>query len=114
MGYTASPAAASAARWESKASEASALPEIWSGGTGIFPVPPDLCVYFPPLPEIRALESGMYACIYTDSYDEEIPCAKKLLEFCRANEYQRSTAGGRALTFRISFCRTAATSAAVI
>lgn len=46
--------------------------------------------HFPPLPEIRALESGMYACIYTDSYDEEIPCAKKLLEFCRANEYQIS------------------------
>ena len=45
-------AAASAARWESKASEASALPEIWSGGTGIFPVPPDLFVYFPPLPAI--------------------------------------------------------------
>ena len=35
-----------------KASEASALPEIWSGGTGIFPCAPGPFVYFPPLPAI--------------------------------------------------------------
>lgn len=46
--------------------------------------------HFPPLPEIRVLESGMYACIYTDSYDGEIPCAKRLLEFCQTASYRIS------------------------
>lgn len=34
------------------------------------------------------LESGMYACIYLDSFDDEIPCAQKLRAFCRANGYR--------------------------
>ncbi len=33
-------------------------------------------------PDIKVLESGMYACIYLDSFDEEITYAKKLLSFC--------------------------------
>ena len=44
--------------------------------------------HFPPLPEIRTLESGMYACIYLDHYDDEIACASKLLAFCRNNGYR--------------------------
>ncbi len=31
---------------------------------------------------IRVLDSGMYACIYLDSFDEEISAALKLKEFC--------------------------------
>lgn len=44
--------------------------------------------HFPAMPEIRTLESGMYACIYLSSYDEEIPYAKRLLEFCQSNGYR--------------------------
>lgn len=36
---------------------------------------------------IAILESGMYACIYLDSFDDEIPCAQKLLEYCLENDY---------------------------
>ena len=36
------------------------------------------------------IESGMYACIYLDDYDDEIASAKKLLAFCRANGYRIS------------------------
>ena len=46
--------------------------------------------YFSDMPEIRTVESGMYACIYLSSYEDEIPCAKKLLAFCRSNGYQPS------------------------
>lgn len=42
----------------------------------------------PPLPEIRTLESGMYACIYLNSYDDEIPYAQRLLQFCQKNRYR--------------------------
>ena len=31
------------------------------------------------------VDSGMYACIYLDHYDDEIACAGKLLAFCRNN-----------------------------
>ena len=34
------------------------------------------------------LDSGMYACIYLDSFDDEIPCARQLLAYCRQNRYQ--------------------------
>ena len=37
---------------------------------------------------IEILESGMYACIYLDSFDDEIPCAKKLLDFCHQHHYR--------------------------
>ena len=33
------------------------------------------------------LDSGMYACIYLDRYDDEIPCAKRLLSFCAEQNY---------------------------
>lgn len=36
---------------------------------------------------ISILESGMYACIYLDSFDDEIPCANRLLAYCRENDY---------------------------
>lgn len=41
------------------------------------------------LPEenIREIDSGMYACIYLNRYEEEMDCAKKLLEFCLENSY---------------------------
>ena len=36
---------------------------------------------------IRILDSGMYACIYLDNFDDEIKCAKELLKYCRENGY---------------------------
>lgn len=38
-------------------------------------------------PVLRALDSGMYACMYLDQYNDEIPSAKKLLRFCTENHY---------------------------
>ena len=35
----------------------------------------------------QIVDSGMYACIYLDNYDNEISCAKMLLEYCRQNQY---------------------------
>lgn len=29
----------------------------------------------------------MFACVYLDNYDDEIPCARKLLRFCKENHY---------------------------
>ena len=37
---------------------------------------------------IEVIESGMFACIYLDSFDDEIPCARQLLAYCRQNRYQ--------------------------
>lgn len=34
------------------------------------------------------LDSGMYACIYLDGFDDEIPYAGKLLDFCRQHHYR--------------------------
>ena len=34
------------------------------------------------------LDSGMYACIYLDRYDDEIGYASRLLEACRSNRWQ--------------------------
>ena len=31
------------------------------------------------------MDSGMFACIYLDNYDDEIPYAKRLLLACQAN-----------------------------
>ncbi len=33
------------------------------------------------------LDSGMYACIYLDGFDDETRCAKKLLDFCREHRF---------------------------
>ena len=33
------------------------------------------------------LESGMYACIYSDSYEDELKYAKLLKQFCKKNNY---------------------------
>ena len=38
----------------------------------------------------RIIESGMYACIYSDDYENEIPYARRLLSFCRENHYSIS------------------------
>ena len=35
----------------------------------------------------RILDSGMYACIYLDNFDDETKCAKALLKYCRENSY---------------------------
>ena len=40
------------------------------------------------LSALQVVESGMYACIYLDHYDDEIACAGKLLAFCRNNGYR--------------------------
>ena len=37
---------------------------------------------------VSVVESGMYACIYLDNYDDEIACGKKLLGFCREQGYE--------------------------
>ena len=37
--------------------------------------------------DAAVVDSGMYACIYLDRYDDEIPCARRLLTFCRDNGY---------------------------
>lgn len=38
----------------------------------------------------QIVDSGMYACIYVDNYDEEIACAKMLREYCIQNKYRIS------------------------
>ncbi len=36
---------------------------------------------------IRLLDSGMYACIYLDNFNDEISCALRLRDYCRENGY---------------------------
>lgn len=36
---------------------------------------------------MQIVDSGMYACIYLDNYDDEIACARTLLEYCQKNGY---------------------------
>ncbi len=36
---------------------------------------------------VRMLESGMYACIYLDNFDDEQSCAGRLLDYCRSQGY---------------------------
>lgn len=36
---------------------------------------------------VSAVESGMFACIYLDDYDDEVDFGKRLLAFCRENGY---------------------------
>lgn len=38
--------------------------------------------------DISIIDSGMYACIYTDKYDDEIEYAKKLVQYCKDNKYK--------------------------
>lgn len=42
---------------------------------------------FPYLENIKTIESGMYACIYLDDFDDEVEYGKKLLEYCNSNGY---------------------------
>ena len=38
----------------------------------------------------QVIESGMFACLYLDDFDQEAEGARKLLEYCRANRYALS------------------------
>ena len=42
---------------------------------------------FPTLKNVKRLDSGMYACIYLDDFEEEVLYGKKLLDFCIKNNY---------------------------
>ena len=42
----------------------------------------------PPAASPQLVDSGMYACIYLHSYNDEIPGARQLLEYCRRNRYR--------------------------
>ena len=37
---------------------------------------------------LNIIDSGMFACIYLDNYDDELEYAKRLKEFCEENHYQ--------------------------
>lgn len=39
-------------------------------------------------PDVSIMDSGMFACIYLDNYDDEIPCAKRLLAACQAQGWR--------------------------
>lgn len=45
---------------------------------------------FPIIKNIKKIESGMFACIYLDNFDEEIEYGKKLLNYCKEHNYQIS------------------------
>lgn len=36
---------------------------------------------------MQMVDSGMYACIYLDNYDDEVSGAEMLLDYCRKNQY---------------------------
>ena len=36
---------------------------------------------------LSTVESGMFACIYLDDYDDEIDFGKRLFDFCNENGY---------------------------
>lgn len=38
--------------------------------------------------DVTIMDSGMFACIYLDDYDQEIPYAQRLLDFCHAQGWQ--------------------------
>lgn len=42
---------------------------------------------FPENPSVRRIDSGMYACIYSDSFDEEPEYAGRLLDYCNDHHY---------------------------
>lgn len=39
------------------------------------------------LADAAVVDSGMYACVYLDSFDDEIDFAKKLLEHCKEQNW---------------------------
>ena len=39
-------------------------------------------------PDVCIMDSGMFACIYLDSYDDEIPCAQRLLAACQSQGWR--------------------------
>lgn len=43
---------------------------------------------FPASQSVRRIDSGMYACIYLDSFDDEPEYAGRLLKYCQDNSYQ--------------------------
>jgi DNA-binding transcriptional MerR regulator len=43
---------------------------------------------FPQSESVKRIESGMYVCIYLDSFDDEPEYAKRLLEYCTENNYK--------------------------
>lgn len=43
---------------------------------------------FPEKDSVRRIDSGMYACIYLDSFDDEPEYAGRLLKYCQDNAYQ--------------------------
>jgi len=43
---------------------------------------------FPDQQNVKTLESGMYACIYMDDFNNERDYAKKLLQYCQDNHYE--------------------------
>lgn len=43
---------------------------------------------FPADDSVRRIDSGMYACIYLDNFDDEPEYAGRLLKYCRDNSYQ--------------------------
>jgi len=43
---------------------------------------------FPQTEAVKRIESGMYVCIYLDSFDDEAEYAKRLLEYCEENNYK--------------------------
>lgn len=43
---------------------------------------------FPMKEFVRRVDSGMYACIYLDDFEDEPDYAKRLLEYCREHSYE--------------------------
>ncbi len=43
---------------------------------------------FPLKNSVQKIENGMYACIYTEDFDEERECAAKLLDYCKKNNFE--------------------------
>lgn len=43
---------------------------------------------FPRSDFVKRIESGMYVCIYLDSFDDEPEYAKRLLDYCHENNYK--------------------------
>lgn len=43
---------------------------------------------FPINESVRQIESGMYACIYLDNFEDEPAYAKRLLEYCKEHAYE--------------------------
>ncbi len=39
------------------------------------------------IPGLQVVESGMYACVYLDNFDDEIHYARRLREYCAQNQY---------------------------